>query len=87
MIQHILIYTIVIPITFILFNLTVFWVFTALKTHFALTLLEMTHDWIQFMKRGIPIPTDYERINKPVAEAPVLIRPVLRTREIGHLVK
>jgi hypothetical protein len=58
MINQILTYGIVIPFTFILFNLALFWVLTKAKTRLAEGLKEITKDWVEFMGRGIPIPTE-----------------------------
>lgn len=81
MINQILTYGIVIPVTFIFINLALFWVFTIVKSKLAEALNEITTEWVAFMGRGIPIPTEPERFDGPFAGEPILIRPELRTKE------
>ncbi|MFQ5596980.1 MAG: hypothetical protein ACE5GK_02915 [Nitrospiria bacterium] len=87
MVHLILLCGVVIPLSFVLVNLTVFLALKGFKTPFGRTLSDMTNDWIRFMKQGIPIPTDYERINVRFANTPVLIRPLFHEKEVSHQAK
>ncbi len=81
MINQILTYGITIPVTFIFINLVLFWAFTAMKSKLAEALEEITTDWVAFMGRGIPIPTEPERFDVPFAGEPILIRPEFRVTD------
>ena len=82
MINQILTYGITIPVTFIFINLALFWAFTAVKSKLAEALKEITTEWMAFMGRGIPIPTEPERFDGLFEGKPVLIRPEFRATEI-----
>ncbi len=87
MINQILTYGIVIPVAFIFINLALFWVFTAVKTKLAEALKEITTDWVAFMGRGIPIPTEPERFDGPFVGEPILIRPEFRATNIPTVLR
>ncbi len=87
MINQILTYGIAIPLTFIFINLALFWAFTAVKTKLAEALKEITAEWVAFMGRGIPIPTEFEDLDGPFAGEPILIRPEFRATEITTVLR
>ncbi|MFQ5780387.1 MAG: hypothetical protein ACE5HN_06320 [Nitrospiria bacterium] len=69
------------PTVFVLVNLILFRVYTTLNFQWAEELKRMTAEWQDFMKRGIPIPSDYIRIEHRFEGEPVLIRPEFQVKK------
>ncbi|HIE64727.1 MAG: hypothetical protein ABGX83_08005 [Nitrospira sp.] len=75
MINLILVFGIGIPAAFVLVNFILFRTYTAFNLRYTGEFREITADWQNFMERGIPVPTDYVRIEQPFEAQPVLIQP------------
>lgn len=74
MIQQILVVSFSVPAVAVL-TLIVFLFFKNLRAELRSPFKEVTTEWLRFMSRGIPIPTDYKRIEAPFAGEPVLTQP------------
>jgi hypothetical protein len=44
--------------------------------------MRITADWKAFMDRGIPVPSDYIRIEQPFNAQPVLIQPDFQIEKV-----
>lgn len=77
MIQQILVVSFSVPVVALL-TLIVFLFFKNLRAELQNPFKEVTAEWLRFMSRGIPIPTDYKRIEAPFAGEPVLTQPELQ---------
>jgi len=75
MINLILVFGIGIPAAFVLVNFILFRTFTVFNLQSAGEFKRITADWQDFMKRGIPVPADYVRIEQPFEAQPVLVQP------------
>ncbi len=82
MINLILIFGVGVPAAFVLVNFILFRTYTALNFQYAGELRRITADWQDFMKRGIPVPSDYVRIEQPFKAQPVLIQPDFQIEKV-----
>ncbi len=80
MINQFLLVGVGIPVLYVLFNLIIFFIFKGLRMPVARPFKEITGDWLGFMKKGIPIPADYKRIETPYSGKPVLTQPIFQIK-------
>ena len=80
MMNQILAVAIGIPAIYLLFTLITFVFIKNLRTQVAKPCKEVTQEWVTFMKKGIPIPTDYKRMDTPFPGDPILKQPELQTQ-------
>ena len=60
--NHLLVYGLGVPSVFVLLSLAVYQTFSAFNTPLSKPLVEMTTGWISFLKKGIPVPSDYNEM-------------------------
>jgi len=84
MMEHLLIYGFGMPIMFVLLSLGLYRAFSALNTPLAAPLAEITSAWVSFLRRGIPVPSDYSEMGygRFIGEA-FLTRPEYHRSEIA----
>jgi hypothetical protein len=82
MINLILAFGIGIPAAFVLVNFVLFRTYTAFNFRYANEFMRITADWKAFMDRGIPVPSDYIRIEQPFNAQPVLIQPDFQIEKV-----
>lgn len=80
MMNQILAVAIGIPAIYVLFTLITFVFFKNLRTPMSKPVKEVTQEWMTFMKKGIPIPTDYKKMDTSFLGDPVLKQPELQTQ-------
>jgi len=79
MIQQILAVSFSVPAVALL-TLIAFLFFKNLRAELRNPFKEVTAEWLGFMKKGIPIPTDYKRIEAPFPGEPVLTQPEFQVK-------
>jgi len=83
MMNELLIYGFWIPTAFIFLNFGLYHTFLAFNEALAISLKEITHTWVSFLRRGIPVPSDYNEMGygRFIGEA-FLVRPEYHTTQI-----
>ncbi len=72
MINQFLAVSLGVPATVFLLALTTFVAFKKLRPELSILFKEVTRELLVFMKRGIPVPMDYKRLDTPFSGEPVL---------------
>lgn len=84
MMNQLLVYGVGTPSVFVLLSLVLYRAFSVLNTPLAAPLTEITTGWVSFLRKGIPVPSDYNEMGygRFTGEA-FLTRPEYHATEIA----
>lgn len=81
MINQLLAVSFGVPATYLVFTLLTFLLLKKVRAGLRTIFNEVTRELKTFMKKGIPVPTDYKRIDIPFTGEPVLRQPELHVQD------
>ncbi len=87
MINQILAISFGVPAAYLIFTLLAFFLLKRVRAELRTTFNEVTRELKTFMKKGIPVPTDYKRIDMPFTGEPVLTQPELQIQKHARIVR
>ena len=87
MINQLLAVSFGVPATYLIFTLITFLLLKKVRAELRTTFNEVTRELKAFMNRGIPVPTDYKRIDMPFTGEPILRQPELQVQKHARMVR